>query len=92
MDWTDGVEQVAVALQTIPGGDACALCTDELVIFQLTHILADSVGAHLHCSANGLVAGPALIGTPVLKIGNRLVVPKEKFVEWVLRHIQGGAD
>ena len=29
---------------------------------------------------------------PVLKIGSRLVVPKEKFVEWVLRHIQGGAD
>ena len=28
---------------------------------------------------------------PVLKIGNRMVVPKEKFVEWVLRHIQGGA-
>ena len=29
---------------------------------------------------------------PVLKIGNRMVVPKEKFVEWVLRHTQGGAD
>ena len=29
---------------------------------------------------------------PVLKIGNRMVVPKEKFVEWVSRHIQGGAD
>ena len=29
---------------------------------------------------------------PVLKVGSRLVVPKEKFVEWVLRHIQGGAD
>ena len=29
---------------------------------------------------------------PVPKIGSRLVVPKEKFVEWVLRHIQGGAD
>ena len=29
---------------------------------------------------------------PVLKIGNRMVVPKEKFVEWVLRQIQGGAD
>ena len=29
---------------------------------------------------------------PVLKIGNRMVVPKEKFVGWVLRHIQGGAD
>ena len=27
---------------------------------------------------------------PVLKIGNRMVVPKEKFVEWVERHTQGG--
>lgn len=29
---------------------------------------------------------------PVLKIGSRLVVPKEKFVEWVSRHTQGGAE
>ncbi len=29
---------------------------------------------------------------PVLKIGSRLVVPKEKFVEWVSQHTQGGAD
>ncbi len=29
---------------------------------------------------------------PVLKIGNRLVVPKEKFVEWVSQHPQGGAE
>ena len=29
---------------------------------------------------------------PVLKIGNRMVVPKEKFMEWVSQHIQGGAD
>ena len=29
---------------------------------------------------------------PVLKVGSRLVVPKEKFVEWVSRHTQGGAD
>ena len=27
---------------------------------------------------------------PVLKIGNRLVVPKEKFIQWVERHTQGG--
>ena len=27
---------------------------------------------------------------PVLKIGNRLVVPKEKFVEWVDQHTKGG--
>lgn len=29
---------------------------------------------------------------PVLKIGNRLVVPKEKFVEWVSQHTQGGVE
>ena len=28
---------------------------------------------------------------PVLKIGNRLVVPKEKFIQWVELHTQGGA-
>ena len=26
---------------------------------------------------------------PVLKVGSRFVVPKEKFVEWVSRHTQG---
>ena len=29
---------------------------------------------------------------PVLKIGSRLVVPKEKFVEWVSQHTQGGTE
>ena len=29
---------------------------------------------------------------PVLKVGSRLVVPKEKFVEWVSQHTQGGAE
>ena len=29
---------------------------------------------------------------PVLKIGSRLVVPKEKFMEWGSQHIQGGED
>ena len=28
---------------------------------------------------------------PVLKIGNRMVVPKEKFIQWVEQHTQGGA-
>ena len=27
---------------------------------------------------------------PVLKVGNRMVVPKEKFVEWVERNAGGG--
>ena len=29
---------------------------------------------------------------PMLKIGSRMVVPKEQFVEWVSQHTQGGAD
>lgn len=29
---------------------------------------------------------------PVLKVGCRMVVPKDKFVEWVSQHTQGGAD
>ena len=29
---------------------------------------------------------------PVLKVGSRLLVPKEKFVVWVAQHTQGGAD
>ncbi len=28
---------------------------------------------------------------PVLKVGNRMVVPKEKFQEWVEQHTTGGS-
>ena len=29
-------------------------------------------------------------GFPVLKIGNRMVVPKEEFIQWVEKHTKGG--
>ena len=29
-------------------------------------------------------------GFPVLKVGNRMVVPKEKFVQWVEANTKGG--
>ena len=29
-------------------------------------------------------------GFPTLKVGSRMVVPKEKFVEWVNMHTKGG--
>ncbi len=29
---------------------------------------------------------------PVLKIGSRMVVPKEKFIQWVEEHTAGGGD
>ena len=30
-------------------------------------------------------------GFPTLKIGNRIVVPKEQFIRWVSKHTGGGA-
>ena len=27
---------------------------------------------------------------PILKVGNRMLVPKEKFIQWVEKHTQGG--
>ena len=30
------------------------------------------------------------VGFPTLWIGNRMVVPKEKFIDWVEEHTQGG--
>ncbi len=29
---------------------------------------------------------------PILKIGNRIVVPKEQFIVWVQRHTEGGVQ
>ena len=29
---------------------------------------------------------------PVLKVGSRIVVPKEKFMEWVEQHTKGGEN
>ena len=29
-------------------------------------------------------------GFPVLRVGNRMVVPKEQFIRWVEEHTEGG--
>ena len=29
---------------------------------------------------------------PVLRVGNRMVVPKKKFIQWVEEHTQGGTQ
>ena len=31
-------------------------------------------------------------GFPILKIGNRMVVPKEKFIQWVEQNTSGGGN
>ena len=32
------------------------------------------------------------LGFPILKIGNRMVVPKEKFIQWVEQNTTGGGN
>ena len=61
---------------------------DELPLFLNAATVAKVLGVS-PSSGYELIHEPDF---PVLKIGNRLVVPKEKFVEWVSQHTQGGAD
>ena len=61
---------------------------DELPLFLNAETVARVLGVS-PSSGYELIHEPDF---PVLKIGNRLVVPKEKFVEWVSQHTQGGAE
>ena len=51
--------------------------------------LAHSVAPPLPTQTLCVCAGSPFF--PVLKIGSKLIVLKEKFVEWVSQHTQGGA-
>lgn len=59
---------------------------DELPLFLNTELVAQVLGI-APSSAYELMHED---GFPVLKIGNRMVVPKEKFVAWVEEHTKGG--
>ena len=59
---------------------------DELPLFLNAELVAQVLGI-APSSADELMHED---GFPVLKIGNRLVVPKEKFVAWVEEHTKGG--
>jgi len=61
---------------------------DELPLFLNAETVAKVLGVS-PSSGYELMHEPDF---PVLKVGSRMVVPKEKFVEWVSRHTQGGAD
>ena len=59
---------------------------DELPLF----LNAETVAKVLGVSA---ASGYELMheeGFPTLRIGNRIVVPKEKFIQWVEEHTGGG--
>ena len=61
---------------------------DELPLFLNAETVAKVLGVS-PSSGYELMHEPDF---PVLKVGSRMVVPKEKFVEWVSRHTQGGAE
>ena len=52
--------------------------------------LAHSVAPPLPTQTLCVCAGSPFF--PVLKVGSRMVVPKEKFIQWVEGHTQGGTQ
>ena len=65
MEWVDGVEQTAVVLETSLGEDGGVICADESFVSQGADVFAHCVDAYPRRRADGLIAGPALVGTPV---------------------------
>ena len=61
---------------------------DELPLFLNANLVSRVLGVSVS-TAYELMHEP---GFPVLRVGSRMVVPKEKFVEWVSQRTQGGAS
>ena len=61
---------------------------DELPLFLNAAIVAKTLGI-APSSAYELLHEADF---PVLKVGSRIVVPKEKFIEWVEQHTEGGVS
>lgn len=59
---------------------------DDLPLF----LNAEQVAQVLGVSSSSAYELMHEIGFPVLKVGNRMVVPREKFVAWVEEHTKGG--
>ena len=59
---------------------------DELPLFLNAKMVAQVLGVSVS-SGYELMHEP---GFPVLRIGNRMVVPKEQFIQWVKEHTGGG--
>ncbi len=59
---------------------------DELPLFLNAELVSKVLGVS-PSSGYELMHEP---GFPILKVGNRMVVPKEKFIQWVERNTGGG--
>ena len=58
---------------------------DELPLFLNAKLVAEVLGVS-PSSGYELMHEP---GFPVLKVGSRMVVPKEQFIRWVQEHTEG---
>lgn len=59
---------------------------EELPLFLNSETVAKVLGVS-SSSAYELMHEPDF---PMLRIGNRMVVPKEQFIQWVVQHTEGG--
>ncbi len=60
---------------------------DELPLF----LNAETVAVVLGIAPSSAYELMHEAGFPVLKVGNRMVVPKESFIRWVKEHTTGGS-
>ena len=61
---------------------------DELPLFLNAELVAKVLGVSIS-SAYELMHAKDF---PTLRVGSRMVVPKEKFIEWVEQHTMGGGE
>ena len=61
---------------------------DDLPLFLNAELVAKALGI-APSSAYELMHEASF---PTLRVGSRIVVPKEKFIEWVMRGTKGGDD
>ena len=61
---------------------------DDLPLFLNAELVAQVLGVSPASSYELLHED----GFPILRIGNRMVVPKEKFIQWVEEHMKGGGS
>ena len=59
---------------------------DELPLFLNSELVAKVLGVS-PSSGYDLMHQPDF---PVLRVGNRMLVPKEQFIQWVAEHTEGG--
>lgn len=61
---------------------------DQLPLFLNAELVSKTLGI-APSSAYGLMHEKNF---PTLHIGSRMVVPKDKFIEWVVQHTKGGGS